>query len=76
MPNSTELQDQIANAISSLKPTPEGDEFDKTLQDAAKTELTPEDMKAQRISLAMGMLPHNSKITREDIEKVIDEQRY
>ena len=46
--------------------------LDQLLREAAKESLTPEELRAQRISFAMGMLPHDSPITREEMERIHD----
>ena len=48
------------------------EEFDAVLREEAKKPMTKEEIRAQRISFAMGMLPHDSKISREYMEKMHD----
>ncbi len=50
------------------------DDLAKRLRVAAKQSLTPEEARAQSISFAMGMLPHNSTTTREFIESLAERQ--
>ena len=48
--------------------------LEERLRAAVKQELTPKEIRAQRISFAMGMLPHNSTTTREYIEELSKKQ--
>jgi len=46
--------------------------FEKRLKKAARREMTPEEMKEQRVSFAMGMLPADSPITKDEMRKLLD----
>ena len=48
------------------------EEFDAVLREDAKKPMTKDEIRAQRISFAMGMLPRKSTISREYIEKMHD----
>ena len=41
------------------------------LRNSAQKELTTEQIREQRVSFAMGMLPHDSPTTRDEIRKLI-----
>ena len=45
------------------------------LREAASQGLTPEQRYDQRISLAMGMTPRKSTVTREFMERIVKENR-
>ncbi len=48
--------------------------FEKRLKEAARRKMTPEEMKEQRVSFAMGMLPADSPITKDEMRELIDKQ--
>ena len=48
--------------------------LEQLLQEAAQRGVTPEEMKEQRVSFAMGMLSSDSKITKDEMRKLIDKQ--
>ena len=50
------------------------DDFDALLKEAAERPVTREERREQRISWAIGMLPSNVKMTREEIERLVDEK--
>ena len=50
-------------------------ELEEELREAARQGLTPEQRYDQRISLAMGMTPRRSTVTREFMEKIVKENR-
>ena len=47
----------------------------KALKEAARRQLTPDEIQQQRISFVMGSLDAESSITREKVEKLLAEQR-
>lgn len=49
-------------------------DFDALLKEAAERPITREERREQRISWAIGMLPPNVKMTREEIERLVDEK--
>ena len=63
----------IINSLDNLL-TPDG--FEDMLHQAAKPFLTAKEIREQRISFAIGMLPHDSTITRKYIEDIVDGQRF
>ena len=63
-------------AFDSMKGIEGMDNLNELIQEAAKHPMTPDERRANRISLAMGMLPSNSTITREDMEEIYDDRRY
>ena len=50
------------------------DDIEEKLREAAKHRLTRDELRAQRISFAMGMMSHKSKMTREEVEKLLDSE--
>lgn len=48
--------------------------LEQLLQEAAQKGVTPEEMKEQRVSFAMGMLSSDSKITKDEMRKLINKQ--
>ena len=50
------------------------DSLDERLRAAARQSLTPEEIRQQSISFAMGMIPSDSTTTREYIEKLVNSQ--
>ena len=48
--------------------------FDELLREAAKKPLTRDEIRAQRISFAMGMMSHKNNMTREEVAKLIDSE--
>ncbi len=63
-------------AFDSMKGIVDSDALAEMVQKASERPMTPEEERANRISLAMGMVPSNSTITRERIEEVYDNRRY
>ena len=49
------------------------DEFEQRLREVAKQELSPEEIREQKISFVFGMLPHDTTMTREQVAKIIDQ---
>ena len=50
------------------------DNLEKRLRAAVRESLTPEEIRQQSISFAMGMIPSDSTTTREYIEKLVNSQ--
>jgi hypothetical protein len=50
------------------------DNLDERLRAAARQSLTPEEIRQQSISFAMGMIPTDSTTTREYIEELVNSQ--
>ena len=50
--------------------------LNELLQESAQRSLTPDEIREQRISYAMGILPHDSTATREETEALVDKQLY
>ena len=50
-------------------------DLEERLRESARKGLTPEQRYDQRISLAMGMTPRRSTVTREFMEKIVKENR-
>lgn len=46
--------------------------IEELLRSKAKRFLTPEELRAQRVSFVMGMLPHDSTLTRERVQEIVD----
>ena len=46
-------------------------DFDEYLRKHAKPSLTPDEIKAQRLSFVMGMMPRNFTLTREEVAKLL-----
>lgn len=44
------------------------------MRSAAKQSLTPEEYRAQEESWVIGMMPRNSKMSREEIKEILNEQ--
>ena len=55
--------------MSEDKIDPQLENMDELLRKAASRPLTLEEIKEQRISLAMGMLSHDSTTTRKEMER-------
>lgn len=54
---------------------PVPDNLEELLRQAAKKDLTLDELRAQRISFAVGMMPDDSTMTRRDIEELL-KKRY
>lgn len=68
---------QVENATITLSESIDRDRLfalDEKLRQAVRP-LTKEELRETRISLAMGMLPSDSTISRSDIEEVLDSGR-
>lgn len=52
-----------------LSGEPDG-ELDELIREASKKPLTVEDIRAQRVSFAVGMMSSRNKMSREEIEKL------
>ena len=63
-------------AFDSMKGIVDSEALAAMVREAAKHPMTPEEERANRISLAMGMVPSDSTITRERIEEIYDNRRY
>jgi hypothetical protein len=48
------------------------DDMEEVLREAAKHPLTRDEIREQRISFVMGMMPEGSTLTREEIKELID----
>ena len=46
-------------------------DFDEYLRKHATLSLTPDEIKAQRLSFVMGMLPRNFTLTRDEVAKLL-----
>lgn len=44
------------------------------LRDAAKSSLSKEELKAQKVSFAIGMQSEGDSMTKEEIKKLVDER--
>ena len=57
---------------------PEGERGDKALLDALKRaatrSMTPEERHQQRLSFIVGTMSSDSGLTREDVQRILDEQ--
>ena len=51
---------------------PGSEKIEEMLRSRAKKSLTPEEIRAQRLSFVMGMLPHDSTMTRERVQEILD----
>ena len=49
-------------------------DFDKRLQEAAKTKLSPEDIREQTVSFVMGMKSEKDSVTREKVKELVSKQ--
>ena len=49
-------------------------DFDKRLQEAAKTKLSPEDIRAQTVSFVMGTTSEKDAVTREKVKELVSKQ--
>ena len=52
--------------------TDENKAIEELLRSKAKRFLTPEELRAQRVSFVMGMLPRDSTLTRERVQEIVD----
>lgn len=48
-------------------------ELEKKIKKMAKSKMTKEEIRAQKISYVHGSLPKNIRLTREEVEKIVDE---
>ena len=48
-------------------------ELEKKIKKMAKSRMTKEEIRAQKISFVYGSLPANNRLKREDVEKIVDE---
>ena len=46
--------------------------IEELLRSKAKRFLTPAELRAQRVSFVMGMLPHDSTVTRQRVQEIVD----
>ena len=53
--------------------TKEEEEFEKRLRETAKHKMTRKEIRLQRISWVMAMLPRDVKMTREEVTEIMDE---
>ena len=60
------------DALDSVDDLHVPDNIDDMLRKAAKETLTRDEIRAQKISFALGMMPDSSTMTRRDIEELID----
>lgn len=58
----------------SKKQNKPSENLEQLLRKAAQKGVTPEEMKEQRVSFAMGMLSGDSKITKNEMRELIDKQ--
>ena len=64
-----------SDALKSIGDMEVPDSIDDLLREVARETLTLDEIRAQRISFAVGMMPYESTMTRKDIEGII-ESRY
>ncbi len=48
------------------------EDFEQLLKEAAQRKMTPEERREQRVSFAMGMLPMDSPITKDEMRELIN----
>ena len=46
--------------------------IEELLRSKAKRSLSAEELRAQRVSFVMGMLPDSSTLTREQVQEIVD----
>ena len=63
------------NLLLSIDKDDRDEELEKLLAKHAGKPLTKKEIRAQRVSWVMGMLPHDSTMTREQVEELLS-QRY
>ena len=49
-------------------------DFDKRLQEAAKTKLSPADIREQTVSFVMGTTSERDAVTREKVKELVSKQ--
>ena len=52
--------------------SPGSEKIEEMLRSRAKKSLTQEEIRAQRLSFVMGMLPHDSTMTRARVQEILD----
>ena len=62
----------LSDLISASRDDPNARELEELMIKSAKESLTLEEIREQRLSFVMGMLPHNSTMTREDVRKLLE----
>ena len=62
------------DTVKSVEDLQVPDNMEEVLREATKHILTRDEIRAQRISFVIGMMPDNNKLTREEIEELIDNQ--
>ena len=67
-----EAETEFDRMLKTVEAAPEG--FTAQLQEAAQRTMTPRELREQRITFVTGMLPRGSKMSREDVAKLLDSQ--
>ena len=49
-------------------------EIEELLRQRAKRPLTPQEKQAQRLSFVMGMLPHDTTMTRQQVQDILESE--
>jgi hypothetical protein len=53
---------------------PKTREIEELLRQCAKRPLTPQEIQAQRLSFVMGMLPHDTTMTRQQVQEILERE--
>ena len=61
-------------ATESKRDKDRSQDFDTVLRQAAKQTLSPEEIRAQRVSFAMGTMGNSNKMTRRQVEELVTKQ--
>ncbi len=62
----------LSDLIEAGQNAPEAKELEAHMVNAAKQILSIDEIREQRLSFVMGMLPHDSTMTREDVRKLLE----
>lgn len=62
----------LLDLIEAGQNAPEAKELEARMVNAAKQSLSIDEIREQRLSFVMGMLPHDSTMTREDVRKLLE----
>ena len=64
----------LADLIAVSKHDPEAKKLEELMLKSARKSLTIEEIREQRLSFVMGMLSHNSTMTREEVRQILESQ--
>ena len=62
----------LADFIAANRDDPKAKELDELMAQSVSESLTLEEIREQRLSFVMGMLPHDSTMTREQVREILE----